>query len=68
MYLHCLMLLITTLGFDLVTVNFSCILTEQCSYIIIIAVISIFQFIYNDNIGLYVQENRLHNPCGFVSD
>ena len=36
--------------------------------IIIITLIIIHQFIYNYLIGLYVKEERLHNPCGFVSD
>ena len=35
---------------------------------IIITVIMIYQFIYNDIIGLYVTEERLYNTCGFVSD
>ena len=35
---------------------------------IIITVFTIYQFIYNDLIGLYVKEERLHNPYGFVSD
>ena len=26
------------------------------------------EFIDNDFIGVYVKEERLHNPCGFVSD
>ena len=34
---------------------------------IIITVIIIQQFVLKD-IKLYVQEKRLHNPCGFVSD
>jgi len=28
----------------------------------------IYQLIYNYLIGLYVKEERLHNPCGFVYD
>ena len=33
----------------------------------IITIIIIYEFISN-LIGLYVKEERLHNPCGFVSD
>ena len=29
--------------------------------------IIIYEFIWNDLIGVYVKEERLHNPCGFVS-
>ena len=28
----------------------------------------IYEFICNDIIGLYVKEERLNNPCGFMSD
>ena len=28
----------------------------------------IYQFIYSDLIGLYLKEERLHNPCCFVFD
>ena len=36
---------------------------------VIITIIIIYGFICNDLIGVnYVKEERLHNPCGFVSD